>query len=47
MIEEYPSISGLRREYNVGDTVNVNCTSSKKTFHANLIWFINEEKVGH
>lgn len=44
-IEEYPWISGLRAEYNVGETVNANCTSSKKTFRTSLVWFINDEKV--
>lgn len=42
---EGPRIAGLQHEYNVGDTVNANCTSSKMQFHAQLIWYINKEKA--
>jgi len=42
---EGPQITGLQHEYNVGDTVNANCTSTKMQFHAQLIWYINKEKV--
>lgn len=42
---ERPSIDGLQLEYNVGETVNANCTSSKMTFHTHLIWYINAEQV--
>lgn len=42
---ERPSIDGLQLEYNVGETVNANCTSSKMTFHTHLIWYINKEQV--
>lgn len=44
-LAEGPQIAGLLYEYNVGDTVNANCTSSKMQFHAQLIWYINKEKV--
>ncbi|XP_060852464.1 uncharacterized protein LOC132930548 isoform X2 [Rhopalosiphum padi] len=42
---EGPRIVGLQHEYNVGDAVNANCTSSKMQFHAQLIWYINKEKA--
>jgi len=45
-LEEGPRISGLRPEYNVGETVNANCSTSSKTkFRAILIWYMDENKV--
>ncbi|XP_050059077.1 uncharacterized protein LOC114129323 isoform X1 [Aphis gossypii] len=44
-VEEIPWISGLQHEYNVGETVNANCTSSKMEIHAQLVWYINNEKA--
>ncbi|VVC25491.1 Immunoglobulin-like domain,Immunoglobulin-like fold [Cinara cedri] len=44
-VAERPSIDGLQLEYNVGEMVNANCTSSKMTFHTHLIWYINEEQI--
>jgi hypothetical protein len=45
--EEGPRIVGLLPEYNVGETVNANCTSSKMKSYAQLVWYINEEQVNH
>lgn len=41
--EEGPRISGGRPRYQVGDTVRMNCTSSKSKPAANLKWMINGE----
>ncbi|RWS26121.1 hypothetical protein B4U80_07266, partial [Leptotrombidium deliense] len=40
---EGPRITGSRVRYNVGDTVNINCTSAKSKPAAKLKWFINDE----
>ncbi|XP_025413825.1 uncharacterized protein LOC112685965 isoform X2 [Sipha flava] len=44
-VEEGPRIVGLLPEYNVGETVNANCTSSKMKSYAQLVWYINEEQA--
>lgn len=43
--EEGPKISGGKPRYQIGDTVNVNCTSGSSNPPAQLDWFINGEKV--
>uniref|UniRef100_A0A2L2YQC1 Ig-like domain-containing protein n=1 Tax=Parasteatoda tepidariorum TaxID=114398 RepID=A0A2L2YQC1_PARTP len=40
---EGPSITGGRSKYRLGDTVSVNCTSSKSKPAATLRWYINDE----
>ncbi|GIY59521.1 ig-like domain-containing protein [Caerostris darwini] len=40
---EGPSITGGRSKYRIGDTVYVNCTSSKSKPAATLRWYINDE----
>ncbi|CAL1280667.1 unnamed protein product [Larinioides sclopetarius] len=43
---EGPKIMGGQIQYNVGDTVAVNCTSAKSKPAATLRWFINDNPVG-
>lgn len=38
-------ITGGRPRYNIGDTVNVNCTSGSSKPAAHLAWFINGDQV--
>ncbi|CAL1264484.1 unnamed protein product [Larinioides sclopetarius] len=40
---EGPTITGGRSKYRIGDTVHVNCTSSKSKPAATLRWYINDE----
>ncbi|KAG8317276.1 hypothetical protein J6590_031409 [Homalodisca vitripennis] len=40
-----PVITGGRPRYNIGDTVNVNCTSGSSKPAAHLAWFINGDQV--
>ncbi|XP_054719077.1 uncharacterized protein LOC129228422 [Uloborus diversus] len=42
---EGPKITGGQSKYRVGDTVFVNCTSSKSKPAATLQWYINDEVV--
>ncbi|GIY70876.1 hypothetical protein CDAR_248881 [Caerostris darwini] len=42
---EGPKITGGVSKYRVGDTVYVNCTSSKSKPAATLRWYINDELV--
>ncbi|XP_054717916.1 uncharacterized protein LOC129227391 [Uloborus diversus] len=44
---EGPSITGGLSKYRIGDTVSVNCTSSKSKPAATLKWFINDELVAN
>lgn len=39
--EEGPRITGGRPRYQIGDTVNVNCTSGRSKPATRLNWFIN------
>lgn len=41
--EEGPKISGGRSRYQIGDAVNVNCTSGRSKPATHLTWFINGE----
>ncbi|GBM04349.1 hypothetical protein AVEN_146215-1 [Araneus ventricosus] len=43
---EGPKITGGLSKYRVGDTVYVNCTSSKSKPAATLRWYINDELEG-
>ncbi|CAG2059130.1 unnamed protein product, partial [Timema podura] len=43
--EDGPRISGGRPRYQIGDTVNVNCTSGRSKPAAQLIWFINGQQA--
>ncbi|XP_076661604.1 cell adhesion molecule 3-like [Halictus rubicundus] len=39
-----PSIHGLRRKYQIGDTLRLNCTSGRSKPAANLTWYINDRQ---
>lgn len=41
--EDGPKISGGRARYQIGDAVNVNCTSGRSKPATHLTWFINGE----
>lgn len=41
--ETDPKISGGKAKYQIGDKVNVNCTSGRSKPAVNLTWFINGE----
>lgn len=41
--EQGPKISNGRSRYQIGDTVNVNCTSGRSKPATHLTWFINGE----
>lgn len=41
--EEGPKITGGRPRYQIGDEVNVNCTSGRSKPATHLTWFINGE----
>lgn len=43
--DEGPRIEGGRPRYQVGDTVNVKCTSGRSKPAAHLLWFINGEQA--
>lgn len=43
--EEGPKISGGRARYQIGDMVNINCTSGRSKPATHLTWFINGEPV--
>lgn len=40
-----PQIEGTRPRYGIGDTVRINCTSSRSRPAAKLAWFINADPV--
>jgi len=40
-----PQIEGVRPRYQIGDTVKINCTSSRSRPAAKLSWYINQEPV--
>ena len=42
---EGPKITGSQTTYKLGDTVNINCTSSKSKPAAALRWYINSDKA--
>jgi hypothetical protein len=43
--KEGPHIVGEDRQYQIGDTLNLNCTSGKSHPASVLSWFINDEQV--
>lgn len=43
--EDGPVISGGKKEYQVGEIVDVNCTASKSQPPAELQWYINDKEV--
>ena len=45
--ERGPRISGGRERYDVGDLVDVNCTSSNSKPAAQLQWLVNDQPVRH
>ncbi|CAH0391084.1 unnamed protein product [Bemisia tabaci] len=40
-----PHISGKRQYYQIGDEINLNCTSGKSYPASELHWYINDQKV--
>ncbi|CAL1265652.1 unnamed protein product [Larinioides sclopetarius] len=44
-MKDGPKISGGKHEYQVGETVDVNCTASKSQPPAELHWYINDKEV--
>lgn len=42
---EGPHISGEQSQYQIGDTLNINCTSGKSHPSSSIQWFINDEPV--
>ncbi|UYV62701.1 hypothetical protein LAZ67_2001616 [Cordylochernes scorpioides] len=40
-----PVITGGKAKYQVGDVVNVNCTSAKSRPRAELLWFVNDRSA--
>lgn len=45
--ERGPKISGGKSRYQIGEQVNVNCTSGPSKPAAQLAWFINGEPAEH
>lgn len=43
--DDGPVISGGKKEYQVGEIVDVNCTASKSQPPAELQWYINDKEV--
>ncbi|KAK3868577.1 hypothetical protein Pcinc_026045, partial [Petrolisthes cinctipes] len=44
--DEQPKIEGdVKGHYSVGNTVNLNCTSSPSVPAAQLVWFVNDEQA--
>ncbi|KAK9680490.1 hypothetical protein QE152_g39053 [Popillia japonica] len=43
--KEDPQISGVEREYQIGEMVNLNCTSGKSHPASILHWYVNEQQV--
>lgn len=42
---EDPKITGVRVQYQIGDEINLNCTSGRSYPASMLHWYINEEKI--
>ncbi|XP_076336510.1 uncharacterized protein LOC143239381 [Tachypleus tridentatus] len=45
--EKGPTLVTGKKEYRVGDIVEVNCSSSRDTKKAQLTWFVNDQKASH
>lgn len=43
--EEDPQISGVEMQYQIGEEINLNCTSGKSYPASVLHWYINEQQV--
>lgn len=43
--KEGPVITGEQTEYQIGDTLNINCTSGRSHPYSTIQWFINDEPV--
>lgn len=43
--KEGPHIHGQEKTYQIGDTINLTCTSGKSYPPAKLKWFINNQEV--
>ncbi|KAG1667794.1 hypothetical protein GQR58_018250 [Nymphon striatum] len=43
--QEKPLITGIRTNYQVGDTVSVNCTSLTSIYKTKLTWYVNDRMV--
>lgn len=43
--KEGPTITGEQTEYQIGDTLNINCTSGRSHPYSSIQWFINDEPV--
>lgn len=40
-----PVITGVAAQYQIGDEINLNCTSAKSFPPSTLHWYINEQQV--
>lgn len=45
--ESDPKITGGRARYQIGERVNVNCTSGRSKPAVKLTWFINGQQANH
>lgn len=43
--EEDPKISGVEMQYQIGDEIDLNCTSGKSHPPSVLHWYINDKEV--
>lgn len=43
--KEDPTITGVEMQYQIGDEINLNCTSGKSHPASILHWYINEQQV--
>ncbi|CAH1131718.1 unnamed protein product [Ceutorhynchus assimilis] len=43
--EEDPIISGVEEQYQIGDEINLNCTSGRSRPASILHWYINEQQI--
>lgn len=43
--EDDPEITGMQPQYQIGDEINLNCTSGKSYPASVLQWYINEQLV--
>lgn len=45
--KEDPLITGVELQYQIGDEINLNCTSGKSHPASILHWYINEQQVNY
>ncbi|ENN81853.1 hypothetical protein D910_12272, partial [Dendroctonus ponderosae] len=43
--DEDPVISGVEEQYQIGDEINLNCTSGRSRPASILHWYINEQQI--